>query len=189
MAVVCIGIGFYAIYRNKELHGKPHFTSYHGLAGAAVLTATAAVPAGGALAFKHLGLMRHAPEMRLALIKALHRRAGALTYFAATLVVALGLCTPAIHQVHLRGNCRPRLALEIALTSRWLPLRAGLPDVRAVAADVASRRARVQYLLRQTGGGLRAVGHTRLLSALGGPQVGAAGAHSPFLLGLLAALA
>jgi cytochrome b-561 domain-containing protein 2 len=98
MALVCIGIGFFAIYRNKQLHGKPHFTSYHGLAGAVVLTATAAVPVGGALAFKQLGLMRHAPEMRLALIKALHRKAGALTYFAATLVVMLGLCTPAIHQ-------------------------------------------------------------------------------------------
>lgn len=39
-AVLCIGIGFYSIYRNKELHGKPHFTSYHGMAGAAVLAAT-----------------------------------------------------------------------------------------------------------------------------------------------------
>lgn len=119
MAVVCIGIGFYAIYRNKELHGKPHFTSYHGLAGAVVLTATAAVPVGGALAFKQLGLMRHAPEMRVALIKALHRKAGALTYFAATFVVMLGLCTPAIHQVRLRANCGPSLALEVALTPSW----------------------------------------------------------------------
>ena len=61
---------------------------------------------GGALAFKHLGLLRHAPEARLTALKALHRRAGALTYFAAVFVVMLGLSSANIHQVGRTVPCR-----------------------------------------------------------------------------------
>merc|ERR1712086_512082 len=80
--LACLAIlgGFYAIYKNKEVHGKPHFTSYHSKLGVVTLAATFLAPLTGALGFKYLGLFEYLGEWG-SFVKALHRKKGLIAYF------------------------------------------------------------------------------------------------------------
>uniref|UniRef100_A0A7S0WG64 Cytochrome b561 domain-containing protein n=1 Tax=Pyramimonas obovata TaxID=1411642 RepID=A0A7S0WG64_9CHLO len=97
-AALSVAIGLYCIYHNKEIHGKPHFTTYHSQAGLVVLIATSAAVVMGVLGFKYLGLIRFVPENMHGLLKTVHRRTGAVTFFSSVFVAMLGLSTASIHQ-------------------------------------------------------------------------------------------
>ncbi|KAK3269487.1 hypothetical protein CYMTET_22078 [Cymbomonas tetramitiformis] len=90
--------GFYAIYHNKDIHGKPHFTSYHSWLGVLTLITTFLTPVTGALGFKYLGLMNYLPPGSGDVVKAIHRKQGSVVYFGSLFVILLGLYTPGINK-------------------------------------------------------------------------------------------
>mmetsp|Transcript_4076 Transcript_4076/g.7892 ORF Transcript_4076/g.7892 Transcript_4076/m.7892 type:complete len:229 (+) Transcript_4076:146-832(+) len=96
--IFCIAVGFYAIYHNKDVHGKAHFQTYHSWSGLLVLAGTLVSPVLGALGFRHLGLIHVFPEHLHGVVKLVHRKSGAFTYFGSVFAVMLGLATPVIHK-------------------------------------------------------------------------------------------
>ena len=97
--VLCACIGFYAIYTNKTLHGKPHFTSYHSYAGLAAFVLALVAPLGGLVSFKRLGMLTKLPQSYWAPVKLAHRKAGSATVFVALLAVLLTLTHKAVYLV------------------------------------------------------------------------------------------
>jgi cytochrome b-561 domain-containing protein 2 len=88
--------GFGAIYRNKAIKGKEHFTTTHGKVGllAMALTVLAMLLGGGA--FARLGLLARLPEPVRPAVKWAHRKLGALAWAAGILAVMLALPHPAV---------------------------------------------------------------------------------------------
>ena len=84
--------GFLSIYRNKENNDKPHFVTYHGLAGAATLGLVLVQTVGGNFANFSTILGKYIPAIRPAVIKWGHRVSGALSITAiyTTVLLALG---------------------------------------------------------------------------------------------------
>jgi cytochrome b-561 domain-containing protein 2 len=68
--------GFVAIYANKNVKGKPHFTTWHASFGVLTLLLTAASLVLGALSFNRLGVLRHVPEQHRLAVKYVHRTCG-----------------------------------------------------------------------------------------------------------------
>lgn len=58
----------------------------------------------GALGFRHLGLIHVFPEHLHGVVKLVHRKSGAFTYFGSVFAVMLGLATPVIHKVRPTGS-------------------------------------------------------------------------------------
>mmetsp|Transcript_796 Transcript_796/g.1759 ORF Transcript_796/g.1759 Transcript_796/m.1759 type:complete len:273 (-) Transcript_796:241-1059(-) len=90
-------IGFYAIYTNKSIHGKPHFTSYHSYAGLLAFVLAIVAPLGGAVSFKRLGLLTRLPQQHWAPIKYVHRKVGQVTVFVGLLAIVLALTHKAVY--------------------------------------------------------------------------------------------
>eukprot|EP00755_Sulcionema_specki_P017849 Sspe_Gene.65396::Locus_38716_Transcript_1_3_Confidence_0.500_Length_1126::g.65396::m.65396/K08371/CYB561D2; cytochrome b-561 domain containing protein 2 len=87
----CIFAGLYAIYSNKEMHGKPHVTTTHSQLGVVVVLLVVTSLFLGAVSFKYLGLAtRFAPGVQQAL-KVVHRVCGSLTFSLAMLTMVIGV--------------------------------------------------------------------------------------------------
>lgn len=87
LCVSCAVLGVAAIFYNKHLHGKPHFTSWHGLLGLLTvcvvgLQSVAAVP----LIYHSL-----AKGWSLAKLKRYHAASGLVTYLLGSVSLLLGL--------------------------------------------------------------------------------------------------
>ena len=87
LCVSCAFLGIVAIYYNKHLNGKPHFTSWHGVLGVMTLWLTvlqllAALP-----------LLYHslAKGWSLAKLKQYHAATGMATYLLGSISLVLGL--------------------------------------------------------------------------------------------------
>jgi len=92
LAVTLAVNGFLSIYRNKETDGKPHFVSYHGLAGAATMGLVLIQTIGGNFANLSGVLGKYVTFVKPAVIKWGHRVSGALSISAVytTLFLAMG---------------------------------------------------------------------------------------------------
>lgn len=89
LCVCCAVLGLAAIFYNKQLNGKPHFTSWHGLLG--LLTVCAA----GAQSAAAVPLVYHslAKGWSLAKLKRYHAASGLITYLLGSGSLLLGLCS------------------------------------------------------------------------------------------------
>ncbi|XP_037107441.1 cytochrome b561 domain-containing protein 2 [Syngnathus acus] len=85
--VTCAALGLATIFYNKHLHGKPHFTSWHGLLGVITVCA-AAVQSLAALPLIYHSLVK---GWSLAKIKRYHATAGLVTYLLGSVSLLLGL--------------------------------------------------------------------------------------------------
>ncbi|XP_068508508.1 transmembrane reductase CYB561D2 isoform X2 [Syngnathus scovelli] len=85
--VTCASLGLATIFYNKHLHGKPHFTSWHGLLGVITVCA-AAVQSLAALPLIYHSLVK---GWSLAKIKRYHATAGLVTYLLGSVSLLLGL--------------------------------------------------------------------------------------------------
>lgn len=97
-AIVCTAIGFVAVYVNKNLLGKHHFKSYHGICGLAVMILVFVVGLGGSLAFYSFSLRSY---IRPVLLKIYHSFGGILTIIVGNLTVILGFYS---HWYSKNGN-------------------------------------------------------------------------------------
>lgn len=88
--------GFYAIYSNKALHGKAHFTTTHGQLGLIAMTLTVISPIMGGAAFKRLGILARLPEPMQAAVKWAHRKTGIVAWGAGVLATMTALPHPAV---------------------------------------------------------------------------------------------
>ena len=57
----------------QVVHGKAHFTSWHGKVGLAVFILSIVAPLGGVVSFRRLGLLQRLPEKMQPQIKWAHR--------------------------------------------------------------------------------------------------------------------
>lgn len=73
-------LGFFAIWRNKVLHNKHHFTSLHGKLGLLTIGLSCASLLMGALSFKALGLITSMSLKMQAQVKSLHRKVRAFFF-------------------------------------------------------------------------------------------------------------
>lgn len=96
VAALAVSAAFYAIYRNKVIHGKAHFKTTHGKLGFATLLLAFVAPLGGALSFKKFGLINALPEALHGTVKYAHRKVGLVTWLMALLTVQLQLTHPAV---------------------------------------------------------------------------------------------
>lgn len=94
-AILFVLGGFFAIYTNKNLHSKPHYTSLHGKLGVTTVFLSCVVALNGLGAFKKMGFLDKLPESWQPVVKMVHRRAGLYTWLLACFVIELGLATPA----------------------------------------------------------------------------------------------
>ncbi|KAM9799891.1 transmembrane reductase CYB561D2 [Syngnathus typhle] len=85
--VTCATLGLATIFYNKHLHGKSHFTSWHGLLGVITVCA-AAVQSLAALPLIYHSLVK---GWSLAKIKRYHATAGLVTYLLGSVSLLLGL--------------------------------------------------------------------------------------------------
>eukprot|EP00192_Tetraselmis_astigmatica_P021778 CAMPEP_0117658842 /NCGR_PEP_ID=MMETSP0804-20121206/6087_1 /TAXON_ID=1074897 /ORGANISM="Tetraselmis astigmatica, Strain CCMP880" /LENGTH=268 /DNA_ID=CAMNT_0005465405 /DNA_START=81 /DNA_END=888 /DNA_ORIENTATION=+ len=85
-----------ALQAHAYVQAGPHFTSWHGQLGLAVVALSAASALMGATSFKKLGLLSYFPEDKHRSIKYFHRSLGAVTWLASTVVILLGLPHPAV---------------------------------------------------------------------------------------------
>lgn len=85
----CAVLGFAAIFYNKHLTDKPHFTSWHGLLGLLTMCAVVAQ----SLAAMPLGYPSLAKGWSLAKLKRYHAASGIVTYLLASGSLLLGLCS------------------------------------------------------------------------------------------------
>ena len=83
--------GFVAIYRNKTIHGKEHFTTTHGQVGLLTMVLTVLSPVIGGAAFARLGLLARLPEPMRPAVKWVHRKVGVAAWFASVIATLLAL--------------------------------------------------------------------------------------------------
>lgn len=120
-AVVCIILGFVVIYRNKVIHGKQHFTSLHAKVGLGTLVLSMLGPVVGAISFRRLGFLQKFPESIQPIIKTLHKKMGAITWFMAVVTIELALTHHAVNKGLLTRAWQGGCAL-LALLMLWLIL-------------------------------------------------------------------
>lgn len=102
-STACCCLGFYAIFHNKNLKGKQHFTSLHGKVGLVTFLLSLASPLLGALSFRRLGLVQRLPEGWQPQMKWLHRLISAYAYVMGMVTMQL----PLPHSAVLTGAwCR-----------------------------------------------------------------------------------
>ncbi|CAL8098934.1 unnamed protein product [Orchesella dallaii] len=85
--------GFLSIYRNKEENGKPHFTTYHGIAGISTLGLLLIQTMGGNFANFSVFIGKYVRAVRPSVIKWGHRVSGLLSLTAVYTTLILGLCS------------------------------------------------------------------------------------------------
>ncbi|PRW55908.1 cytochrome b561 domain-containing 2 [Chlorella sorokiniana] len=95
-ATACIAMGLYAIYHNKNLKGKQHFTSLHGKVGLCTFLLALAAPLLGAASFRRLGIIQRFPEPWQPRIKWLHRLISVYAHVLAVVTMLLALPHPAV---------------------------------------------------------------------------------------------
>jgi len=88
--------GFIAIYRNKAMKGKQHFTSTHGQVGLLAMLLAALSPVLGSGAFARLGLLTRLPESVRPAAKWVHRKVGVCAWGAGILAILLALPHPSV---------------------------------------------------------------------------------------------
>lgn len=89
LCVCCAAAGLAAIFYNKSLNDKPHFTSWHGLIGVLTVSGVGLQSLGGLpLLYPKL-----AKGWSLAKLKRYHAASGLLTYLLGSLSLFLGLCS------------------------------------------------------------------------------------------------
>jgi len=93
-AVLCVLVGFYAIYANKNRSEKPHFVSWHGLGGLATVALMVGSHVGGLFSFRALGLMPLLPDFLQTRIKGIHRFAGSVTFLCGCASLISGFLRP-----------------------------------------------------------------------------------------------
>ncbi|CAB1452207.1 unnamed protein product [Pleuronectes platessa] len=89
LCVSCAVLGLAAIFSNKHLNSKPHFTSWHGLLG----LLTVCVVALQSLAAVPLIYHSLAKGWSLAKLKRYHAASGLITYLLGSMSLLLGLCS------------------------------------------------------------------------------------------------
>lgn len=72
-AIVCVSLGFAAIYINKNIHGKSHFTSLHGKMGLVTYILSLTAVGLGVSSFRKLGLIQALPSTLHPFVKWIHR--------------------------------------------------------------------------------------------------------------------
>ena len=85
-----------AIYRNKTIHGKEHFTTTHGQVGLLAMVLAVLSPVLGGGAFARLGLLTQLPEPVRPAVKWVHRKIGAVAWGAGVCATLLALPHPAV---------------------------------------------------------------------------------------------
>lgn len=85
-AAVAHGLGFTAIYYNKELNDKPHFTSWHGIMGLAA-SGLLWLQLSAGIFIKYPTLLKTLFSLKL--IKACHGLSGTLTYTVGMIAMLL----------------------------------------------------------------------------------------------------
>ena len=76
----------------QVVHGKAHFTSWHGKAGLTVFILSIVAPLGGVASFRKIGLLQRMPEKLQPRIKWAHRN-----------VSQYGPSQPAMPEMQLKG--------------------------------------------------------------------------------------
>lgn len=89
LCCLCAALGLAAIVYNKHLHGKAHFTSWHGLLG----LLTVCVVGVQSLAALPLVYPSLAKGWSLAKLKRYHAASGLVTYLLGSASLLLGLCS------------------------------------------------------------------------------------------------
>ncbi|XP_017290937.1 cytochrome b561 domain-containing protein 2 [Kryptolebias marmoratus] len=89
LCCVCAALGLAAIFYNKRLNGKAHFTSWHGLLGLLTVCAVG----GQSLAAAPLAYPSLAKGWSLAKLKRYHAASGLVTYLLGSASLLLGLCS------------------------------------------------------------------------------------------------
>lgn len=89
LCMTCAAAGFVVIVYNKELNGKPHLTSWHGLLGLITLCVV------GLQSMAAVPLIYHslAKGWSLAKLKRYHAASGLVTYLFGSVSLLLGLCS------------------------------------------------------------------------------------------------
>lgn len=90
IASICFTIGFLSVYINKNLHGKPHFMSYHGLCGLASMILLCFVCCGGGFTYYAFRLRGY---VRPVLPKIFHAFGGMMFLIIGNITMVLGLYT------------------------------------------------------------------------------------------------
>lgn len=98
VGVLSIVAGFWVIYANKNLHGKPHFYTWHGRFGLAASLLSACAALGGALSFKTLGLLSLLPEPLHPTVKKGHKLAGLVIWLLGLFTIELALGKPSMQR-------------------------------------------------------------------------------------------
>eukprot|EP00527_Entomoneis_sp_CCMP2396_P009473 CAMPEP_0198139248 /NCGR_PEP_ID=MMETSP1443-20131203/2599_1 /TAXON_ID=186043 /ORGANISM="Entomoneis sp., Strain CCMP2396" /LENGTH=199 /DNA_ID=CAMNT_0043801329 /DNA_START=67 /DNA_END=666 /DNA_ORIENTATION=- len=89
LGIMCMGAGYYIIWKNKENNGAPHLTTNHGLVGMFVLLSMVGIGMmGGVLLHPDFGLDKQNPTIRT-----VHKYAGRVLLTTAWFTTILGLYT------------------------------------------------------------------------------------------------
>lgn len=89
LCVFCAVLGLAAIFYNKHLNGKAHFTTGHGVLGLLTVCAVAAQSLAAAPLIYH----SLAKGWSLAKLKRYHAASGLITYLLSSISLLLGLCS------------------------------------------------------------------------------------------------
>ncbi len=128
-AAGCALAGFAAIYANKALHGKPHFSTLHGKCGALALITAVGAPALGAVSFRALGLLGRLPPAAQPTVKWAHRLLGAVAWALGLVAMQLDLPHPA---VMTGATCRLWQAASLAAGGGMLAVLRRPPPGKAL---------------------------------------------------------
>ncbi|CAL1140156.1 unnamed protein product [Cladocopium goreaui] len=86
---IVTAFGWYVIYSNKEVNGKPHLTTWHGISGLFILLGTyCSAVAGAGLLDPHIGMMKASKTVRY-----FHSNGGRILLAAAFACCVLGWST------------------------------------------------------------------------------------------------
>lgn len=91
-SVVCVSLGFAAIYVNKSMHGKSHFTSLHGKLGLVTYFFSLAAVGLGVFSFKKTGFIESLPSTLHPFVKWIHRLVRCLRHYIFVCTFSLSLC-------------------------------------------------------------------------------------------------
>ena len=88
-AVTCASLGFLAIFYNKYIHDKPHFTTWHGLFGVITVAYILVQSVGGS--FVKYEFLRSLIKIRLADLKLYHATSGIVAFTLVTFTLMLAM--------------------------------------------------------------------------------------------------
>lgn len=97
-STILTSLGFAAIYVNKTIHGKSHFTSLHGKLGSITYCLSLFLIVLGVCSFKRLKLIDRFPSACHPWLKWFHRLFGVTTWCLSLLVMEIILPHPAVLQ-------------------------------------------------------------------------------------------